>query len=593
MKNKIKLLPEKVYNQIAAGEVIERPASIISELIDNAIDAGADEIKIILEGDSLHFTIQDNGSGILPDDLPLALTRHATSKIKQLNDIYTTGSLGFRGEALASIAVISKLEIVSSTSTDGKGSKLKAEGGKIIHQTTHQRDRGTTIHIRDIFYNTPVRKKFLKSNQAERTEIKKEIIKHVLSSDAVAFKYQIKTNGKIKEEINCPKSFSLKAKIHAFLGESLSSHLIPVSKQNDRYSISGFITSHRFKGKTRKDQYFIVKNRCIQNSTLSFALHSAYTNILPVRTHPACFLKVDFNPMEVDINVHPAKKEVKFQNTDEAYKAIYHVVKDELYQHVYAKQNEIKQKPYMTTIPPEQRKDFLKNISHTEKDTLWTEQNSLNTKTEDFVFDPKPTGSKAILSTRSSTPNFKIFGQLSRTYILYAVGDDFYIADQHAIHERINFDRLKLNMEEKELDYQYLLVPLVIEKGKLDIDIIIENKNTLKEMGLEFERFGEHGLQFERLPSYVPKNREKDFISDLIDRVIENKHLKKEEFMEKMISTSACRMSIMAGDELTHRQMFDLLATLYERDYIHNCPHGRPFIKKIPAEELGKFFDRH
>ena len=624
---RVKRLTPDIYGKIAAGEVIERPSSIIRELIDNSIDAGSSHIEIDLEWEEdFIILIKDNGSGIHADDLSLVIERHATSKIEEFEDIYTTNTHGFRGEALASIASIAKVEIISATNSKGMGMKMLSLDSKVENIEPCNHPQGTTIKISQIFENTPVRKKFLKSVQSEKNEIKKEVIRQCLGMDQIHFVYRVKNKGKWKEEIMVPKTYGLKDKIDSLFNKDISEHLIEIeSKEVQGFNIKGFITSHRYKAKTRKEQFFLVKNRVIQNATITTALNAAYTNVLPVRTFSACFLFIESVNSFIDINVHPQKKDVRFEEGDRIYSAVYNRVKEILYQFVYSSQNvSFKQSVYSAASSPkvdlilkEDKPLYGEASANPQMDIFQsTTAASANSKTAltqrgvslNELAQPQKNGFKSKMSqnpTRqiyqkngdttgaTSLPNFMILGQVGDCYIIYSVGNDLYIADQHAIHERINFDRLKQKIESSEVDYQYLLVPLTIEKNKSDIDIILERKTYLESVGISVEKFGEKIIKVEKIPAFIPKGKETKFISDLFDMIVENQYLKRSEVLEKILSTMACRMSIMAGDIMTGREMEDLICALYEKDYIHNCPHGRPFVKKVGFDEMNHFFERH
>lgn len=611
---KIKKLTPDVYGKIAAGEVIERPVSIVRELIDNAIDAKADKIQIELEWEKdFIIRITDDGEGIHPGDMPLVIEKHATSKIRTFDDIYQTSTHGFRGEALSSIVSVARVEINSCVDDSGKGCKLIGANSKIeIHKKTSH-PKGTSFLISEIFASTPVRKKFLRSAVGEKNEIKKEIIRQILGAGHVQFIYRIKNGGKWKEEIVIPQGYGLKEKIAYLFNKDISENLIEIKlTEIEGFSIKGFISSHHHKAKTRKDQYFLVKNRVIQNASITMAFNAAYTNVLPVRKFPACFLFIEAISSFVDINVHPQKKEVRFEEKDNIYRAIYHGVKEVLYQSVYSSQrestlNSVYQAPASPSTPlklSEKRRNTtysnpnekirngrVDGVNLEDQMALFSSSANKNVtaslKTSYSTIDEKPS------SRHGDLPNFHVLGQIGKVYIVYTLGHDLYIADQHAIHERLNFDKLKARVEKDKIDYQFLLVPLTIEKNRVDMDIILERANYLESLGVTVEQFGENIVKVEKIPTFIPKGKEMQFVNDLFDLVIENKYLKKSEVLEKILSTIACRMSLMAGDKMTLSQMEDLIYTLYADDYIHNCPHGRPFVKKISFDEMSRFFDRH
>ncbi|MCH9662212.1 MAG: DNA mismatch repair endonuclease MutL [Gammaproteobacteria bacterium] len=640
---RVQKLALDVYGKIAAGEVIERPASIVRELVDNSIDAKASKIEIEVEWEEdFSIRIKDDGVGIHSEDLPLAIERHTTSKIRDFNDIYSTPTHGFRGEALASIVSIAKTEIISCLDESGRGSKLTCANSKAESQEAVSYPKGTNIFISEVFANTPVRKKFLKSAASEKSEIKKEIIRQVLGTKQIQIIYRVKNAGKWKEEISIPKSYGLKEKIAYLFNKDIYQNLIDLETWTDRgFKISGFISSHRYKAKTRKDQYFLVKNRVVQNATIASAFNNAYINVLPVRNYPACFLFIESISSFVDMNVHPQKKDVKFQENDSIYSIIYHRIKDVLYKSVYSSQrSSLAESVYNAPSSPntkltlaessvnvnydkslkkeneskydifqknEGTENQIKLFSNLSKETNQGDENELSKKLEikaaiphtdlsDFdelkkeIHFENPLNQSA---KKSDLPNFLVLGQIADAYIVYSLGLDLYIADQHAIHERINYDNLKQKVEKNEVEYQNFLIPLTIEKSKSDVEVILERKSYLETLGITIEKFGEKLIKIEKVPAFMPKGKEADFISDILDLVVENQYLNKSEILEKVLSTTACRMSIMAGDKMTVGQMEDLIRALYREDYIHNCPHGRPFVKKIGFNEMSRFFERH
>ena len=623
----IRILDEKTYNQIAAGEVIERPSAIIRELIDNSLDANSNEIDIILtvgDGD-FELEVRDNGEGINKIDLPLSIKKHATSKIVEFNEIYSLSTRGFRGEALSAIASVSYLDIVSSTQDDGTAYKMKTKAMEIEDIVSCMRSKGTTMKINRIFFNTPVRQKFLKSIVGEKASIKKEIINKILSSNKVGFSYSIVEEDKKKELINIPQSFSLKDKIYYLFGKKIADNLIEIKgqygKETSRIWIEGYISNQTHRAKTRKNQYFFLFGRSIENATISKAFNMAYMNILPGKIIPVCFLNIDMNRSEVDINVHPTKKDVQFEHSDDMYRAVYHIIKKAIYEFIYtSKRSEVmamNNNPFddeddLSNMEMKETTSFY-NIDNehevnTNKDNIieldemsysidngrgQNEENEENEESKNNVTEQNMIDTTR--HTKEVMPNFIIHGQLAKNYILYSSGVDLFIIDQHAAHERMNFEMIKNNIENNK-EYQYLLVPIVIDFSLSDIDKVNEVQNNMKQIGIKYEMFGETSIKMDKVPEFIgkesPKLSRAEVIKEIIEVVIENPNIQRVELVEKMISTIACRMSIMSGDELTLSEMKDIINELYKKDYIFNCPHGRPFVKKIQLKEIENFFER-
>lgn len=627
---RIHALSETVSSQIAAGEVIERPASVVRELLDNAIDSGAKNISVRLQFDEDEETtleILDDGSGIHPEDLPLAFAKHATSKIKVLEDLYHTHTLGFRGEALASIASIAEVECVSADNDRGEGEKIVLEGGKILRRGKASSPRGTRIRVSRIFFNTPVRKKFLKSPLSEKNEVKREILFRALTHLGIGFSLTVRQKKEAeREEIRVPGNFSFLDRILYFFGREWEKHLIPIAlsekeMETETIRVSGFITSHRHQVRTRKDQYFFVKGRAVQNPTLSAALYQAYVNVLPSKTHPACFLVIDLPDTDVDVNVHPQKKDLRFREPDRVYRALHQKVKEALYasiQNVQKTETQLSQNPERAVYKLESHhspsqsdnadrsgqelllKDFEKDSFQTGTPVSFLEKSFFQRQSQEDTSgesgeEISQSNLPAVETTNSFSgeiPGLRILGQIGELYIAYTLGPDLYLADQHAVHERMNFDELVEKIERGGISEQPLLTPLLIQRPRSEMGVLMEKREALSPLGLHFEPFGEETIRFDSLPSYIPERRETVVVKGFLDLVLENKNLSRRDLTEKMISTAACRMSVMAGDPLTPAQMLHLIEALYRKNYVHLCPHGRPFVKKISFEELHRFFGR-
>lgn len=597
----IRILDEKTYSQIAAGEVIERPSSIVRELVDNSLDAEAKKIDVLLTmgEDDIEIEVRDDGFGIDKGDLPLAIKKHATSKISSFEDIFNLQTLGFRGEALAAVSSISHMQITSSRTTDGKAYKMIAKAMEVEDIVASMRDRGTSVKIRNVFYNTPVRLKFLKSFSAEKADVKREIVSKILSSKNVGFTYQVIKDGRSREEINIPASFELKDKIYYLFGKSIYDSLVEIQGQygeaDERIWVEGYATDQKYRGKLKRDQYFFLFGRQIENNTLSKAFNSVYVNLLPSKTMAACFLNVTLPKDKVDINVHPAKKSAKFHRNEDIYRAVYHVVKDQMYDHIYKRQ-----RGFSTDIPFEvyekMKQSYGKEDAPAIVEPLEAKKDGARVLKQDFI-DVEP--QKALFENsvqgqkeeRSLLPNIRIHGQMARSYILFSAGNNLYIADQHAVHERINFDRIKEKME-THIEYQILLTPLTIDFPISQIDKVLSLKEPLSALGLEIEPFGEDSIKIEKIPTFLQKEKSASVVKGVIEALMDNSNAKRSDILEKAISTMACRTSIMAGDELGNAQMLELIKELYKGDHVFHCPHGRPAVKEFLFEEIEKFFER-
>ena len=500
--------------------------------------------------------------------------------------------------------------------------KLFFEGGKLLFVNPIACEKGTKINVSHIFYNTPVREKFLKKVTQEKIEIKKEIIKHILASKNVGFNYWVITSTSKTKVISIPKSYSLKEKIFAlFNSNNLSKNLIFIQDSFNNFKVSGFISNQKIRSNNRKKQYLFIGGRCIENSSFLKAVKDVYNNILPTNTFPVCFIKVIVPSQEVDINIHPQKKEVKFQNNSDFYRVVFHTLKKNLFENIFENQTkeftnsnvafnqkienikydfnekDLNKFQYLSQEKP------IKNISF-EKNIFKEKSIEDKEKQKQKVFDIEANSFSNKNSSQDLTTsvnidkhsqkyfNYVVLGQVSNCYILFSVENDLFIMDQHAAHERINFDNLMQQIKTKSYNKQTLLIPMIFEKDILEKEIILNHKNQLKELLIEVEDFGFNSIKIETLPNYIKENYAKDLLEKIFNFIIENKELNKEILLKDIIARTACRMSIMSGDPLSLSQMQDLLKTLYSKNYIYNCPHGRPFVKKISQKELENFFER-
>ena len=621
---KIKQLSRIISDQIAAGEVIENPAGIIREILDNSIDAGAKNILIKVsyrsdDKESLSLLIQDDGEGMTAEDLRVAINRHATSKIRALEDIYETASLGFRGEGLASIASISHMTLCSKTEACEEAMSLTIEAGRITHQKKQAAKTGTCIEVSQIFQNVPVRKRFLKSPHTERVNIKNQVIRQMMCHETLNLRYITSCNNKETTEFYIRSQDSLKDKTSLFYGDGLRKELIPIDTARGGITIKGYLSSSSYRTKNRNNQLFIVKGRTVKNKTLIMAFNAAYMNILPVRSYAACFLRFSFPERFVDVNIHPTKADVEFADNNLVYKVVYSQVKHTLEaaitkqeKHDFKDSHEPLDSEFTTrapntskdsyekvVMPSQEAKPETRFVSAVEERPLFfspgkamsptTEhKEKVHLKSFQESKDPLPTA-----EVHTGGGRVDLIGQLASSYILYSNGKDLFIMDQHAADERLNFDQLKERYKAgKKIEQQCLLTPIVIEKSEIEINGLLCQKSLFDKFGIQIEPVNKTALQVENIPSFFPEGKEEAFIHHLINHFLENKHLEMHQIFEKFISTVACRMSVMAGDTLSRAHMKHLVEHLYTQETIHHCPHGRPFIKKISHQEIERYFER-
>ncbi len=653
---KIKQLSEAVINQIAAGEVIERPSCIIRELLDNSLDAGASKISIEVNLNPLYIKVEDDGMGLEAEEIGLAFKRHTTSKISSLHDVYnqqgsSTRFRGFRGEALASIASVSSVTISSKTEPSEFGSKAFLKEGKIIQQEKKARTRGTTIEIENLFYNAPVRKKFISSpneqgeliiKPIQKKHIKKEIIHHILASSGVGFSYKI-SSGDRKDEMVIPPTAKLLDKIGLFFkaggGKDLKEELLPVTGTKNGFTVRGYVSNSKIREKTTQSLVLMVFNRVIQDYTFIKAITHAYQNIIPFKAYPMAFLEVIPPNESADINVHPQKKEIRFLNQSNFFGAISSIVRENLERSLVAMQRnnlaksgtigeagysykeagrgevergtekDIERESTLALRDygnyrnnygdisaeknPELYSSPYNNFSNSFKSRANPSNNLSESEHSSKIKGEQNTSGNYIFTSDLFASGFKVLGQVAKCYIIFSINNDLYITDQHAAHERINFDRIQAHLNNNTANEQTLLIPLVIEKNSLEKEAILSSQGLLKEFNLEIDDFGENGLRVSSYPSFIPEKNLISILEVIFETILKKNSFTKSEVMRDVSARIACRISVKAGDELSLAEMEALIQEIYEKDYIHTCPHGRPFVKKISEQDLIKLFERN
>ncbi|NLJ84027.1 MAG: DNA mismatch repair endonuclease MutL [Halanaerobiaceae bacterium] len=627
----IKRLPEIVANQISAGEVIERPASIVKELVENSIDAGSKEITIEVEnGGRDSIRVKDDGKGIAEDDLELAFDRYATSKIENVNDLYSIRTLGFRGEALASIASISKVEIFSRSSDSLKGSKMLLEGGEIIKKAPAGVPVGTDITIRDIFYNTPARYKYLKTIETEFGHIS-----NIVSREAMAYpeiKFTLIHNK--REVLKTPGTGNLLDAIYSIYGEELVNNLIELEYEESYVKLSGFITRPNYTRSSRNHQIFFVNKRTVYNRSLSRGVEKGYQGLIPPGRYPVVFLNLKLNQVLVDVNVHPSKREVKFSREEIIEKIIEKGVRTNLSRINTAPQLKVRKqkgdsfqeikfdfdnykpldtngmrsntelsddnkyfadKPYFTENKQAGGKVAEENIKKDIRNNFYREK-----QPEYFIYNPEV---KSIPEERVKTnyetdkpplPGInRIFGQILNTYILAEGTDGLYIIDQHNAHERVLYEKKYAEYRQQEILTQGLLVPVNIEVTLAEKEIIEKHFDLLNKLGIKIESFGSNSYIVTELPLLLKNLPGQVIVREIIDRLLENdRKLQPADLIDDLITLMSCKAAIKAGKYLDMREMIELVAELFNTENPERCPHGRPIIIHISNEDIARSMGR-
>lgn len=558
MQPRIQLLPEDLINKIAAGEVIERPASVVKELIENSIDASATRISVDVQAAGRKMIrVSDNGHGMTKAEVEISVQRHSTSKINSLDDLFNIQSLGFRGEAIPSIASVSKIDILSQS--DGAGTRLRIEGGKQLSLENAGAPKGTTVTIKDLFFNTPARKKFMKSPATEMGHIGNIVSKYALANPNISF--ELISDG--KPLLSTPGSGKLRDAAIAVYGVDLVKGLVEIELQFRLGKIHGLISLPTLTRIDKNYETFFVNKRYIRNFLLNRALEEGYRTLIPGNRYPIAILFIDIDPKQIDVNVHPAKREVKFVKTNEVMQAISDAVRNALV-----------------------KDDQSTSISERENQIIGISDEN------NFLFNSTPYVPNQELEIEVSgiQPLFPIY-QYKETYIICTDGEELVLIDQHAAHERIIYDQL--SKQKSENKQQSLLIPENIELGPNDKAALAENMDQLKDYGFEIEEFGNDSYIIRSVPVVSAKTSPKQLLAELVSdlgNLGKSSQLEiKKENVRKLI---ACHSAIKAGDKLTVEEMNQLIKDLYTTENPLTCPHGRPTMIKIGKEELEKRFGR-
>ncbi|HJP19683.1 MAG TPA: DNA mismatch repair endonuclease MutL [Nitrospinota bacterium] len=595
--NTILILPENITNKIAAGEVIERPASIIKELLENSIDALSTQITVSIKdsGKSV-IKILDNGTGMIRDDALLSLERHATSKISSIDDLSTIETLGFRGEALSSIASISRLNIISKTKDDETGTQIFIEGGKIREVKQLASPTGTSVEVNQIFFNTPARKKFLKSDVTEMSYISQTFNTISLAYPNIQFRL-IKYD---KEAVNTSASGDMKARIGDLFGKDLVKDLIPISREANKMKLSGYISRPSFSLSGRRNQFFYVNNRCVRDKSVNHAIYDAYRTLLPKGRHPALFLFLDISPAVVDVNVHPAKAEVRFANQRSVHDFIYHAVFKTLSQF---KEQHFKDTFQINNTTPGTALDAT--TSGRQEDTeKFVQSTSIN------FFTCKDQNSKpsAIPQTERdpdfnlpspSTQNYHRYsncvpvGQIENSFIVLENSSNMILVDQHTAHERILFEKLEKEFKESKIERQKLLFPISVELSHSESVLLENHLEEVNKTGMEIECFGKNIFLIREVPSILEG---KDYSALLLEIIESLAKAEKTESYEQVFTDTfkilACHGAIRANQKLNHEEIQNLLLTLDKTELPYTCPHGRPISLVFSLKDIKKKFLR-
>ena len=587
MNKKIMKLPQSVANRIAAGEVIERPASMLKELLENAVDSGADNIEISVEEAGIKsMIVEDNGEGIRFEELPLAITHHATSKIYSIEDLDSIYTLGFRGEALASISDVTNLEIVSKSEDENHGGKIIVEAGKIIAHKPAAVSKGTKIIAKNLFFNIPARYKFLKHTSREFFLLKEVFDTEALAQPNISMK--LKNNSKL---VNLYlKVNSLKDRIENYLNDdNVFSNLIEINIEKENILIYGLFSNSKISQSMRKNNFIFLNNRPIENRVISYAIKNAYSNAIPKERYPFFFLYINIDCNKVDVNVHPSKKEVRIKNEREISSMIYNEIFNKVNERNYFgsvdMETDIDSTP---TFKIQNIKEYSTNYKYNDYNNYdYKDKNEFNNSYQSYKISE-------YLAEREFGEYTKAVGQIFSSYIIAERGEEMFIIDQHAAYERLNYERIYKTLTSGKLEYEKLLVPCEIEYRDYEIDILNNYKETIESIGIKFEANSKNSVIIEEVPIYMPKNQKVEkMIKDILDIYIskgENNSLEK--LIKHTCSVISCKYSPKAGDKLSNNDIQILLDLLEKENILTNCPHGRPFVLRLSKDYLDRKFFR-
>ncbi|MBI4825640.1 MAG: DNA mismatch repair endonuclease MutL [Nitrospirae bacterium] len=571
---KIALLPDSLINKIAAGEVIERPASVVRELLDNSIDAGAAKIDVeVLHGGKKLIKVSDNGCGMDREDVSLCFQRHATSKISSEDDLFNISTLGFRGEALSSIASVSKVTLTTAPEGAGVGTKLEIGARGEIDIADAPPLKGTAIEIRDIFYNTPARRKFLKSTPTELSHIIEAVIQKAFAYPGISF--SLSHNG--SEILNVPSAHSLKERFGQLYGEELAEEFIEINKEGSGIKVYGFASGENFTRASRSHQTIFVNRRPVKNLTVNHALYNAYSHSIPSGRHPAYFIFLDIDTKKVDVNVHPAKREVRFEKPDEIHK----IVGAAIYE----------------ALNPESSSDVVYTSSHKASEEL---------KGQAFSYGRDSAGFRESLAglVRESQTDFFASGitsdvpayfHIGESFIAHGTNDGLLIIDQHAAHERILYEKF---LNKASVEAESLFLPLRVELPVKEFGIITKHKGFLKELGLEVEDFGGNNVIVKSMPKELKKADIKSLLLDIASNILEEEtsgikgDIDKASMLDKIAARLACHTSVRGSEPLGNEEIARMMDDLQKCKEPGKCPHGRPTKIYLSLDDLQKMFKR-
>lgn len=642
---RINVLPKNIAELIAAGEVVERPASVVKELVENSIDAGATTITVEIKNGGITFMrITDNGHGMYHEDVPKAFLSHATSKLKTAEDLDNIFTLGFRGEALASVAAVAKVQVLTKSPEEENGTSYIIEGSEQITYEQAGCPNGTTIVVRDIFFNTPARMKFLKKDVSEANAVADVVDKLAISHPEISFRF-IRDG---KQNLLTPGDNKLLSAVYCVFGKDFANGLLETNYELDGVKVSGLVCKPLAARQSRAMQFFFLSGRYIKSSSCTASLENAYKNSIMVGKFPGCVLNITVPTHSVDVNVHPAKTQVRFSDERRVYSAVYYAVKTALENfdqpsqldvttipqrtamtgtqlHMESAQSKFQSKTQFLTQkendnPFKKREDFWVNatvkennyiVAEPETENLYAtvndtpdligdiakiKTNIVSTKTSDCEIEAKEKNynnlkaNDSIVITDEKAINVKIIGEAFKTYIICEYDNKICLIDKHAAHERIIFNKLKNRLQDNSSQMLLNTVPMTLSKK--EYNVIIENLNFFSKSGFLIEDFGQGAVVIRECPMEIDPSEAHDVVTEIASNLLLNKTDASSDIIDMMLHTTACKAAIKAGNKNSITELEKLANDVLFDDNVRYCPHGRPVLIELTKYELEKQFGR-
>lgn len=584
--SRIQVLPDQIANKIAAGEVVERPASVVKELMENALDAGATQIEIEIKGGGrARIAVSDNGSGMSHDEARLAFERHATSKISDLEDIYQIKTLGFRGEALPSIASIAEVELRTSEKGAPSGTRIKIKAGKVLAHEAAPPEEGTRIVVSNLFFNTPARRKFLKT---EKTELKQ-----IVSTVVLAALAHLKVGFKLKEEdrvlFDVSRQSELKERMALLLGKEFSAGTVPVLEKKNGLRVHGLVGKPALSRANRLSQYFFVNGRPVQSKNLSFALYRAYDNLLMTQRYPVGLIYIELSPDLVDVNIHPTKKEVRFYDEKQVTDLMVRGIRNALSQTTFTpaiKQSQLGEQNKKAVQPEESAEtpSFLK-------------PGSLSSKLQESIVSysekEKSGVPEKLMESLKGDSVVRVLGVIQETYIVCESAKGLLLIDQHAAHERLLFEKILLDFQSADTEVQQLLLPETIELTASEAALLEPFIPFLNKVGLSIASFGNQSFVVDALPVYFKNPSVTRLVQEMAGEIEQSGGVRSaEKTREKLAALMSCKAAVKAGDKLKQEEMENLASRAFLNLQNKTCPHGRPVMIQMSGDDLARQFKR-